>query len=69
MGAFSGCFNGRQALERVLRDMYDAQGVIQQTPTFIVLVGGRGHVLKGSRPADQFAAILRTRLEGAQGGE
>jgi protein-disulfide isomerase len=34
---FEACFNGREVLERVLHDLYDAQGVVQSTPTFIVI--------------------------------
>ena len=60
---FEACLNGRKALERVLHDLYDAQGVVQSTPTFIIIEGGRGSVMRGYRPADQFVALLSKRLE------
>ncbi len=44
---FEACFNGREGLERVLDDLYDAQGVVQSTPTFIILEGGRGSMMRG----------------------
>ena len=69
MGQFSACFNSRQALERVLSDMYDAQGVAQTTPTFIALYGGSGTVFRGSRSVDEFVSILQNLLEQANAGE
>ncbi len=60
---FEACFNGRKALERVLHDLYEAQGVVQSTPTFIIIEGERGSVMRGARPADQFVALLTKRLE------
>ncbi|MDH3375854.1 MAG: DsbA family protein [Gammaproteobacteria bacterium] len=66
---FVTCFNGRKGLERVLHDLYDAQGVVQSTPTFIIIAGGRGSVMKGARPADQFIALLSKRLEAIAAGE
>ena len=60
---FAACFNGRKALERVLHDLYDAQGVVQSIPTFIVIDGERGSVMKGARPADQIITLLSKRLE------
>lgn len=62
MKAFSLCFNGREALERVVADMYDAQGITEITPVFIVLSDGRGALVSGSRPADQFERLIRSRL-------
>jgi protein-disulfide isomerase len=63
MATFSVCYNGRAALERVVGDMYDAQGITETTPTFVVLRDGRGTLVTGSRPADQFERLIRTRLE------
>ncbi len=60
---FEVCFNGRKGLERVLHDLYDAQGVVQSTPTFIIIEDGRGSVMRGARPADQFVSLLSKRLE------
>jgi protein-disulfide isomerase len=60
---FGACLAGRRALERVVRDMYDGQGIgIRNVPTFILLKGGRGTALTGSRSADEFAATLRAQL-------
>jgi protein-disulfide isomerase len=59
---FSACLSGRQALERVVNDLFDAQGVVSTTPTFIVLSGGRGAMMRGSKPADQFVTLLHSRL-------
>jgi protein-disulfide isomerase len=63
--AFAACLDSRVPLERVLGDLYDAQGVVKTIPTFVVLYGGKGHVLTGSRSADHFAAALRSRVETA----
>jgi protein-disulfide isomerase len=62
---FDACFNSRQALERVLRDMYDAQGYVKTTPTFLMLYAGKGFLLSGARTPDQFAALLRERVAAA----
>ena len=48
---------------------YDAQGVVRQTPTFLVVHGGTGSSLRGARPADQFAKILDRLLEKAEAAE
>jgi protein-disulfide isomerase len=69
MDDFSACFNGRNALERVVGDLYDAQGVAQTTPTFVVLRDGRGALVSGSRPVDQFERLIRSRLEDDSGSE
>ncbi|UCH73701.1 MAG: thioredoxin domain-containing protein, partial [Rhodospirillales bacterium] len=55
---FAACFTGRKALERVLRDLYDAQGVVQTTPTFVVVYGGKATAIKGAKPADLFVSTL-----------
>ena len=63
--AFRACFQGRQGLERVLGDIYDAQGVISQAPTFVILQDGRG-VTTGPLPRDQFVKLLSNRLKTAE---
>jgi protein-disulfide isomerase len=63
--SFSTCFNSRQALERVLNDMYDAQGVVTTTPTFVVLSGGKGTLINGSRPAEEFVKTVQGLLDTA----
>ncbi len=56
---FSACLAGRRALERVLNDLYDAQGVATTTPTFVVITGGKGTLMQGSRPSDEFIKTLQ----------
>jgi protein-disulfide isomerase len=66
---FTACLTGRNALERVLRDLYDAQAIgVRSTPTFILFYGGTGHVLAGARSAEEFAATLQQQLERAKAG-
>ena len=64
---FYACLSSREALERVVADMYDGQGVVSSTPTFVVLSGGRGTLLQGSRQADQFVELLQGVLDSAAG--
>jgi protein-disulfide isomerase len=66
---FETCLDSRQALERVLADLYDAQGVVNSTPNFVILHSGRGTLLSSSRPAEQFIALLRGQLESAYAAE
>ena len=61
---FEQCFTSRVALERVLDDISDAQGIISQTPSFVVIHGERGSLMQGSIPPDEFVASLRGRLDG-----
>jgi hypothetical protein len=65
MNNFSSCFNSRAALERVLRDLYDSQGLVETTPNFVILYGGQGRVLRSSQPADLFINLLSELLEEA----
>lgn len=60
---FTACLTSRRALERVLFDIYDAQGVVQQTPTFVILFDGQGSVLRGARDAEQFVDTLQGFIE------
>jgi protein-disulfide isomerase len=69
MTAFSTCFDSRLALERVLRDIYDSQGLVETTPNFVILYGGQGRVLRSSRPTDQFINLLSELLEEAEQAE
>jgi protein-disulfide isomerase len=62
---FTTCLTSRKALERVLHDLYDAQGVVRSTPTFILIANGKGSVVRGTRSAEQFAAVLQKTLERA----
>ena len=66
---FTACLTSRKALERVLRDLYDGQAIgVRSTPTFILFYGGTGHVIAGTRSAEQFAATLQQQLERAKAG-
>jgi protein-disulfide isomerase len=67
--AFDSCLGSRAALERVLSDLYDAQGIVSQTPNFVVLKDGRGYLMQSSLPAEQFVKSLQGRLEPAQSQE
>ena len=66
---FEDCFMGRHSLERVLTDIYDAQGVASTTPTFVTLYNGRGHLMSGARDAEQFVEYLEKALETASKDE
>ena len=56
--AFERCLGGRQAMERVLQDIYDAQGVIEVVPRFVILGSGPSGAVTGPLPAPQFIALL-----------
>jgi protein-disulfide isomerase len=61
---FTACVTSRKALERVLRDLYDGQGIgVRNVPTFILIHGETRYVLAGARSAEQFAATLQQRLD------
>lgn len=63
--AFARCFDGRKALERVLADLYDAKGVVERTPTFVILNDDKSGSISGPLPADPFIGLLRNRVAGA----
>lgn len=63
---FRECFNSRQALEHVLTDMYDSQGIVDTTPTFIVLHGEQGTVIRGNQPLEDFISIIQQLIEDSQ---
>jgi protein-disulfide isomerase len=65
--AFATCLDGRWAMEEVLGDVYDAQDVGNSTPLFIVLYGGKGQIINGSLPVDQFTEALNGMLAEATG--
>jgi protein-disulfide isomerase len=66
---FSACLDSREPVERVVADIYDSLGAISSTPSFVVLSGGQGSILRGSRPADDFVTLLQGVLDSAGGGE
>lgn len=61
--AFKSCLSGRRALERVLKDLYDAQGVVDRVPRFAILGGAGPGTLTGGLSAVQFVELLKGRLE------
>jgi protein-disulfide isomerase len=63
---FAACFNGRAALERVLRDLYDAEGVAPTTPTFVLISQGTAFTVRGAAPADRFVSVIEKQLAEAQ---
>jgi protein-disulfide isomerase len=64
---FTACLMSRKALERVLHDLYDGQGIgVRNIPAFILLHNGTGHVLTGARSAEQFMGTLQQQLESAK---
>lgn len=66
--AFDRCFNGRQGLERVLADLYDAQGIVDGAPTFVVIYNGAGKVVRGAL-SETFPNTLQGFLEEARAAE
>ena len=63
---FAACLNSRESLERVVQDIYDAQGLVQSTPTFIGVYGGKGAVFRGARSSEEFVTLLENLLEEAE---
>jgi protein-disulfide isomerase len=64
---FAACLSSRQALEQVLRGLYDGQGMgVRNSPTFVLLQGGTGTSLVGARSAEQFESILTQQLDKAR---
>ena len=49
----------------MVSDLFDAQGVANTTPTFLVLSGGQGTLMRGSQAADQFVSTLHGMLDAA----
>ncbi len=56
--AFQACFTGREALLRVLSDMYDAEDLVGTTPTFIFVYEDRASAFSGALNAEQFVQLL-----------
>jgi len=59
---FAQCLASRVPLERVLDDINEGENLVVQTPTFIVISGGDGSVLRGALPAQRFVSTLETML-------
>ena len=64
--AFDRCFAGRGALERVLTDLYDAQGIVERTPSFVILPGDGTGSVSGGMPADGFIKFLGELIQGQE---
>lgn len=69
MEQFEVCLGNQQTLDRVMSDLFDAQGIASTTPTFIVLDGQKGIVYRGSRSGEEFVSLLRGFLERIGTGE
>jgi protein-disulfide isomerase len=65
VGLFTACLSSREPLERVLSDVFDGQGLVRSTPTFIGIYAGTGGVLRGARESDEFVTVLQGMLESA----
>ena len=67
---FSGCLQSRKALERVLRDVLDGQGIgVRNVPAFVLFRDETPFVLVGARPIEQFAAVLQRQLKQVKVGQ
>ena len=65
---FGTCLASEETRAKVQADLSDAQGVVNSTPSFVILFGGQGGILNGSRPAEQFVSILQDVLKSAEAG-
>lgn len=63
--AFAACLSSRAALEPVISDMQDGQGVVGTTPAFIVLYGGQGRIIPRSLPVEDFQTAIEQMLREA----
>lgn len=61
--SFKACTASRKALERVLPDLYDAEGIVSNTPTFVFLDGHSGAIYQGARDADNFVGLVNRFIE------
>ena len=68
MQTFRRCFESREGLERVVRDLYDAQGVITRAPTFVIIHEGRGSAT-GPLSGESFVKLLTSRLDAIESAE
>lgn len=60
---FRECLNSRQALEHILADLYDSQGIVDTTPAFIILHGEQGTVIQGNQPLEDFITIFQQLID------
>ncbi|MBN1402822.1 MAG: thioredoxin domain-containing protein [Anaerolineae bacterium] len=69
MVQFSACLEDPDTRKRVQADLADAQGLVNASPSFVILFGDQGGLLRGSRPADEFETLLRQLQARAQAEE
>lgn len=62
MSAFEACYEGKDAIGRVLDDMRDAHTYVSVTPSFLVIRGDRVSAYRGGASFDRFSDILRASL-------
>ncbi len=60
---FAACLDSLEPLESVVADIYSSMGAVSSTPSFVVLTGGQGSILRGSQPAEQFVTMLQSVLD------
>ncbi len=64
---FSACLQSRNALEHVLRDLQDGQGIgVRNVPAFVLFRDETPFILVGARPVEQFATLLQRQLKQAK---
>jgi protein-disulfide isomerase len=66
---FDACLSGRQAMERVLEDVYNSMLVTNSAPTFVILHNGIGDVTRGALSAERFNGILEQIMKEANSGD
>ncbi|HSF34368.1 MAG TPA: thioredoxin domain-containing protein [Candidatus Tectomicrobia bacterium] len=67
---FGACLQGRKALERVLRDLQDGQGIgVKNVPAFVLFQDETPFVLVGARPLESFARLLQQQLRQVKVGQ
>jgi protein-disulfide isomerase len=64
---FASCLGSREVAERVLNDVYDAEGVTTTAPTFVILAGGKGVVVRGVPTARKLVVLIQDQLRAANG--
>jgi protein-disulfide isomerase len=63
---FASCLGSREASERVLEDVYDAESFTTTAPTFVFLAGGQGAAFRGAPSASRFLELLQDQLAEAR---
>lgn len=63
IASFTHCLTSREAVERIVSSVYEANSVTRTTPVFVVLDGEAGRPLRGAREPDQFVEVVEKHLE------